>query len=165
MATASEISLLSSNNNNESIDDINHQNVDQNNLAVQGYDLTEYFSNNRAVKGTKDFQFVHRGIKYNFITDKNMKKFSKAPENYIPQFGGYCAYGFAFDDKGRGRLGKYSINPKSFKITDGKLYLFYKAWGSDALLDWNKAESQYIHKAIKVWKEIVKGERADILDK
>ena len=72
---------------------------------------------------------THRGIKYLFLNEKNRELFDVNPEVYLPEFGGYCAYGFAFEEKEKGRLGKYSVDPKSFKVVDGKLYRFYKAWG------------------------------------
>ena len=150
---------------NTEFDDIDHQNVDSRMIAVQGYDLTEYFTNNHAVKGLKEYMYIYRGIRYFFLTLKNKELFKSNPEAYLPQYGGYCAYGFAFEEKERGRLGKYSINPKSFKVIDEKLYLFYKAWGNDVVKDWNTDEDRFIEKANRIWKEIVEGKMYDISKK
>lgn len=147
------------------INDINHQNVDSQNLAVQGYDLTEYFVNNRAIKGSNNFVSTYKGIKYYFVNSYNKSIFEYNPESYLPQFGGYCAYGFAFEEKEKGRLGKYSVNPESFKVVNGKLYLFYKAWGNDVVKDWNRDEERFIEKANRIWKEIVEGKMYDIAKK
>jgi len=155
----------SMNKKNKSFDDIDHQNIDENNVALQGYDLTEYFTNNRAISGSDEFMHIYRGIKYFFLNEKNKELFASNPEIYLPQFGGYCAYGFAFEEKEKGRLGKYSINPESFKLTNGKLYLFYKSFGNDVVQDWNKDENRYIEKAERIWKEIVEGRMYNISKK
>ena len=58
------------------------------------------------------------------------------PEEYLPQFDGYCAYGIAKSGK------KYKINPTTFDIVDGKLYLFFdntdKGKKINTLLPWKE---------------------------
>lgn len=95
----------------------------QNNLTkkgviAKGYDVTEYFNNN-AVKGDSKFQSTFNGAIYYFVNEKNKAVFDANPEAFIPQYGGYCAY--AIGEKNS----KVSINPKSYLVEDGKLYLFY----------------------------------------
>ena len=68
---------------------------------------------------------------------------------YVPQYGGYCAYAIA--DKGK----KVSIDPETFEIRDGKLYLFYNAWGTNTLKMWLKEDVKGLQeKADKNWEDI-----------
>jgi len=100
-------------------------------FIAEGYDVVAYFDN-EAIEGNNNFITILDGIKYKFHTQKNLNTFIKSPEKYIPQYGGYCAYAIAVNAK------KVSINPQTFEIRDGKLYLFYNAWGTNTLELWKK---------------------------
>jgi hypothetical protein len=80
----------------------------------------------------------------------NKEYFSKNPSKYEPQFGGWCA--FAMGDSGE----KVEINPETFKIIDGKLYLFYNAFFNNTLKSWNKDEANLKAKATSNWNKIIK---------
>lgn len=97
--------------------------------VAQGYDVIEYF-NNKAVKGIKSYTATYDGASFKFSNEKNLKTFEANPTKYIPQYGGYCAYAIA--QKGK----KVGINPETFEIRDGKLYLFYNSWGTNTLEKW-----------------------------
>lgn len=97
--------------------------------AVEGYDVTEYF-NNQAKEGSNTYVYEYDGTKFKFVSQDNLEKFKSNPDKYIPEYGGYCAYAVA--DKGK----KVKINPETFEIRDGKLYLFYNAWGTNTLEMW-----------------------------
>lgn len=99
--------------------------------VAEGYDVTEYF-NNKAVKGNKKYTATHDGVNYQFVSQKNLDKFKANPSKFAPQYGGYCAYAVA--DKGK----KVDINPETFEIRDGKLYLFYNSWGVNTLEKWQE---------------------------
>ncbi|WP_299763964.1 YHS domain-containing (seleno)protein [uncultured Dokdonia sp.] len=99
--------------------------------VAEGYDVTEYF-NNKAVEGDKKFTTEHDGVKFKFVSQANLDKFKANPDKYTPQYGGYCAYAVA--DKGK----KVSVDPKTFEIRDGKLYLFYNSWGVNTLEKWQE---------------------------
>ena len=98
-------------------------------FAANGYDVVSYFTN-KAEKGDKKFTSEFDGVKYKFASKANLEMFRKAPENYIPQYGGYCAYAIG------AKAEKVSIDPKTFEIRDGKLYLFYNSWGTNTLKMW-----------------------------
>jgi len=73
-----------------------------------------------------------------------------APDQYLPEYGGFCAYAIAKDGK------KVGVNPKTFTITDGKLYLFYNSWGVNTLNKWNEEGAQDLqNKADAKWKTII----------
>ncbi len=124
-----------------------HFNLEKN-LAIQGYDPVAYFKQNAAVKGSKDLAVFHQGATYNFSSAANKEAFKKDPAQYEPQYGGWCAY--AMGSKGE----KVPIDPKTFKITNGKLYLFYNKFFNNTLTDWNKDETDLMNKANVNWGKI-----------
>lgn len=137
--------------------DGNFHNVDQEGLAVSGYDLIEYFVSNKPAKGSPAFEYTYEGVKYHFLSEENKTTFSKNPQKYLPQFGGYCAYGLAMDSGINGNPpGKYPVDPQTFKIIDGKLYLFWNSGGLNALPYWERAEDTHLKKAKERWAEIHK---------
>ncbi len=120
------------------------------NFAAQGYDVVSYFQDNPQ-KGDKKITHTHEGVQYKFASQENKEAFTSNPEMYIPQYGGYCAYAVAV--KGE----KVSVNPKTYLITDGKLYLFYNSWGVNTLGKWNDEDPAELQKeADKRWMDITK---------
>ena len=129
-----------------------YYNLDDNKLAVQGYDLVAYQLENKAIKGSPEYQAKHHDATYYFISAENKTSFLKDPESYLPAYGGYCAYGVGMSRDGGGNLpGKYPVNPEAFKIVEGKLCLFYDAEDFKALPYWNAAEVQLLESANKQW--------------
>lgn len=47
------------------------------------------------------------------------------------------------------------IDPLTYKITNGRLFLFYKGFFGNALDIWNKDEPNLTRRADQHWKEIV----------
>lgn len=116
--------------------------------AAKGYDVVAYF-NNDPQKGEQAFSTIHAGAKYKFKDQTNLDTFLDNPEMFVPQYGGYCAYAVATDAK------KVGINPKSFQIKDGKLYLFYDSIFADTLEKWNEAGPEMLQKrADENWEKI-----------
>lgn len=101
----------------------------QKGFVAEGYDVVSYFDN-KAIKGSNDFQTSYRGSKFKFSSNENLETFLKDPEAYLPEYGGYCAYAIALKNK------KVKIDPETFEIRDNKLYLFYNAWGTNTLKLW-----------------------------
>ncbi len=118
------------------------------NVAIQGYDPVAYFKQNKAVKGKKEIASSFQGVVYYFSSVANKEAFAKNPASYEPQYGGWCA--FAMGDYGK----KVEINPETFKIVDGKLYLFYNAYFNNTLKSWNKDEVNLKKKADASWKKL-----------
>lgn len=128
---------------------ISHYNL-ENKIAIQGYDPVAYFVNGKAIKGKKDVFTSYQGVIYKFSSNQNKDAFLKNPSEYEPQYGGWCAYAM-------GSTGdKIEINPETFKISNGKLYLFYNAYFNNTLKSWNKNETALKVKADTNWKKIIK---------
>ncbi|WP_204344179.1 YHS domain-containing (seleno)protein [Psychroserpens algicola] len=128
------------------------QTIDYNTKAgyvAKGYDVVAYF-NNEAIKGRDTFQTTYDDVKFKFSSEANLNTFKNNPQRYIPQYGGYCAYAVAVDSK------KIDINPKTFEIRDGKLYLFYNSWFNNTLTSWKKNNVKGLQeKADQHW-EVIK---------
>ncbi len=124
-----------------------HFNLDET-LAIQGYDPVSYFSG-EAKEGSEDLAVTYQGATYYFSSERNRDAFIASPENYEPQYGGWCAYAIGANGE------KVSVNPETFKILDGKLYLFYNAFLTNTLKSWNKDETNLKAKADENWKGIV----------
>jgi len=117
-------------------------------LAIEGYDPVTYFTRNKAVKGKKEFAVYNQGATYYFSSAENKELFKKNPAQYEPQYGGWCAY--AMGAKGE----KVTVDPETFKIVNGKLYLFYNQLFNNTLKDWNKDEQNLCARANASWNRI-----------
>jgi YHS domain-containing protein len=106
-------------------------------FIAEGYDVVSYFEN-KAEEGSKAFATTYKGVKFKFTTKAHLETFIANPEQYIPEYGGYCAYAVAENGK------KVSIDAETFEIRDGKLYLFYNSWGINTLESWLKKEPKLL---------------------
>ncbi len=121
-------------------------NVGSDKLAIAGYDPVSYFKGSPA-EGSKDIALTIDGIVYRFASNDNRKAFAEEPGKYKPAYGGWCATAMA---EGK----KVEIDPKNYKITNGRLFLFFKAWYANAINDWNKDEKNMTARADAAWKKI-----------
>lgn len=117
-------------------------------LALEGYDPISYFSNN-PIEGKPQLSFTYKSITYWFANQTNLNQFKSNPDQYEPAYGGWCAY--AMGETGE----KVKVDPKTYKILNGHLYLFYNFRGNNTLTDWNKNEKDLKSKADLNWKKIV----------
>lgn len=120
-------------------------------VAVRGYDVVEYHRSNKAVKGREEFTLLHNGIMYRFSNEDNLKNFEMDPAAYMPAHGGWCSSAMAF-----GR--KVDINPESFVVENGRLFLFYKGIRGDGKKDWLANQPQWLKDADVHW-ETISGEK------
>ena len=105
------------------------------NLAIEGYDPVSYFDNMPS-EGKPEIKITHKGVVYQFANQINLNKFKTTPDKYEPAYGGWCA--FAMGESGE----KVKVDPETYKIIEGKLYLFYNFWGNNTLSDWNQQEKK-----------------------
>ena len=125
--------------------------VDKDGLAIGGYDVVAYFSG-KATRGTSKFSVKHNERKYHFSSKENKDAFAKSPVQYLPQFDGYCAWGVG------AKKSKFPINPETFDIIDGKLYLFFngpfKKGTLNTLTPWNTETSKLLKDSHLNWKKM-----------
>jgi YHS domain-containing protein len=126
---------------------VKHFNI-KSTIAIEGYDPVSYFLGKPQV-GREDLGYSYNGITYWFSSPTNLSKFKTSPDKYEPAYGGWCAY--AMGESGE----KVKIDPETYKILEGKLYLFYNFWGNNTLKSWNKAEEKLKQKADRNWRGIV----------
>jgi YHS domain-containing protein len=113
--------------------------------AVGGYDAVSYFSG-APVQGSGDFKTTWKDAEWRFASQANLDAFKASPENYAPQYGGYCAYAVA---KGATAPG----DPTVYKVVDGKLYLNLS---SSVQSLWVKDIPGFIKAADKNWPGVLK---------
>ena len=117
-------------------------------VALEGYCPVAYFAVNKPVKGKPEHASIHNGVTYHFVSAQAKQTFDANPEKYIPAYGGWCAFGMAIQDK-------FPVDPRNFKIVDGKLMLFLKNTNVDARALWNKGDkSDQVAKADAHWKKV-----------
>lgn len=85
-------------------------------LALHGYDPVAYFTEGAPVRGQHAYTVVHEGAAYRFASAEHQRLFEAAPARYLPQYGGYCAYGVALGKK-------FDGDPRLWLIHDDRLYL------------------------------------------
>jgi len=116
-------------------------------LAIQGYDPVSYLDG-QAEKGSPSNAVVYEGVTYHFSSIAHREKFKIDPAKYEPQYGGWCAYAM-------GKTGeKVEVDPKTFKVLNGKLFLFYNKYINNTLKSWNKDEKNLNASADINWKKI-----------
>ncbi|HKQ31991.1 MAG TPA: YHS domain-containing (seleno)protein [Thermodesulfobacteriota bacterium] len=109
-----------------------------------GYDPVAYFTESKAVKGSGRYTAEHQGVTYLFSNESNRDAFKKDPAQYLPAYGGYCAYGVAIGKK-------FWADPAVWEIVDGTLYLNLD---KSIQQEWDKDKTGYITKAESNWSSI-----------
>ena len=112
--------------------------------AIRGYDPVAYFTEGKAVKGNENLTYHWHDADWYFSSTQNLNSFSKNPDKYVPQYGGYCAYGLSEGHKA-------PTDPDAWTIVDGKLYLNYS---KDVRTKWRENEKERIEKADKNWPQL-----------
>lgn len=116
----------------------------ENGIAMREFDAVSYFKG-RPLKGNSKFYHQHKGITYYFANQENLDEFKKSPDKYEPAYGGWCAYTVALNGD------RVKINPATYKIIDGRLYLFYNFNSDNRLIKWNKEEKRLKAAANNNW--------------
>ena len=120
-------------------------------IGADGYDVVAYFSEEKAVRGAKEFAAEYDGQTWHFSTAKNRNLFAAAPEKYAPQYGGYCAYAASLQAQAFG-------DPEVWTVHNKKLYFNYN---TPTRAKWEVGVNGRITKSDVYWRdEVLKKLRA-----
>jgi YHS domain-containing protein len=106
-------------------------------IAIKGYDPVGYFVDGKAERGSTAYSQEWLGATWLFSSDEHRRLFAGAPMSYAPQYGGLCAEGVP-----NGEV-TVNIEPDSWQIVDGKLYLSAGANFQQRKLNLAKAEGKW----------------------
>jgi len=87
-----------------------------NGIGLKGYDPVAYFITGHSTPGVDAYTYHWKGVTYRLASAENQERFKTDPEQYLPQYGGYCAYAMSLN-----RIA--DIDPDRWAIVGGKLYL------------------------------------------
>jgi YHS domain-containing protein len=121
-------------------------------LGAHGIDVVSLTTIHDDAEGSATYTVVVDGVAYYFENEANAAKFESAPDRYLPQYGGFCAYAVALGKK-------FDGDPRYADIVDGKLYLFVNA---DIYAEYKKDSRKILRKAKKVWPSIQHTAIADL---
>lgn len=129
---------------------VDQYNVTKSRPALAGYDPVAYFpvGGAKPAKGKPEFEHTDRGITYRFATLENMELFRSNPDRFIPAHGGWCSWAMAADGS------RVEVDPKSYLIADGRLFLFYKDILNDTRAKFQKETALNIARADANWKRL-----------
>ncbi len=113
-------------------------------LALRGYDPVAYFTEGKPMAGEFDITAEYMDATYRFASEANKEIFMADPAKYVPQYGGYCAFGLA-------QGYKFDGDPEVWKIVDDKLYLNLAPKVSEI---WQKDIAGNIASADENWMEV-----------
>ena len=120
--------------------------TDSSGVAIKGYDAVAYFTEARAIKGKKEFEFRWQDTRWYFVSAAHRDIFAANAELYAPKFGGFCALGMTSGEM-------CAADPQSWTIVDGKLYMKFDRATRDR---WRPNKAENIKKAEENWTKISK---------
>jgi len=87
-------------------------------VAIGGYDVVAYFTEEEPVRGRAILQSRWKGARWFFATQEHRKMFEADPEKYAPAYGGYCA--MCVSATGDATT---AGDPEIFLLHEGRLFL------------------------------------------
>jgi hypothetical protein len=86
-------------------------------IALRGFDPVAYFTETQPQRGSEQFWYAFDDAVYLFKSAEHRAKFIADPEQYAPQYEGYCAGGVS-------RGYKTEPDPEAWAILNGRLFVF-----------------------------------------
>lgn len=111
---------------------------------LQGYDIVSYFRPSGPILGLSKYSYRYNGQLHIFSSPQNMEDFKLSPAQYLPEYGGFCAYGMVYGMKS-------GVDPLQYDIIDGKLYLHIDGGMQKR---WHRKIGRYIKKGDRAWKKL-----------
>ncbi len=126
-------------------------NIDNSNIALQGYSPVSYLDLGIAQKGLKQYKSEYEKVIYYFTSTDQKAVFDKNPAKYKPQYGGFCAFGVYAG-------AKFRPDPNKFIVKDGKYFLYLYNLELDAQQLWlaEKNHNKLMSVANKNWDKLSK---------
>lgn len=121
--------------------DNDHDHAAMMRTAAAGYDLVSYFAGQPPLRGASTFVAEHEGRRYFFASAANVALFRAAPERYLPQYDGLCAFAMSRD-------ADVIADPTVYAVIDDKLY-FNRSAGVQR--KWESAIADSIRRADAHW--------------
>jgi len=119
-------------------------NVDEDGIALRGYDPVSYQVSGEPLPGSRRYSAVYSEGTFLFNSSENRERFLTSPERYVPAYGGFCSYGV--------RVGKkFDGDPQVWKVVDGRLYLQLDH-GTQRV--WIKDVQKNIRVADRLWQSV-----------
>jgi hypothetical protein len=111
-------------------------------IALHGYDAVAYFKGGHPTVGDARIAMVHGDATYRFSSKANHEAFAANPGHYVPQFGGFCAFGASVG-------AKFDGDPMVWRIVNDKLYVnlspdIQTEWFKDIPGNITKAETNWV---------------------
>ena len=122
-------------------------------IAIDGHDTVQYhtpdtISQHREIKGQKHYSVEWNNATWLFASQASADKFKSNPEQYVPQYNGFCSNALALDE------GLIRTDGTVWEFFGGQLHMFYAERGRQRWLngDWNS------YKAIadEAWEQLRK---------
>ncbi|MBL4847345.1 MAG: hypothetical protein JKY65_17640 [Planctomycetes bacterium] len=125
-----------------------HYDLEDCNVALEGYDPVAYFSEGAAREGSAGIEAEHEGLVFRFASEANRDAFLAEPTAYPLAYGGWCAYAVAGD-------GTFDADPESFLVREGRLFLFHDSIFFDAKKAWLEGGHKSLARSADVhWHEM-----------
>lgn len=115
-------------------------------VALSGYDPVAFFTDAKPVNGSPFITAEYQGATYFFANEEHKNLFGAKSDAYVPQFGGYCAFGVALDKL-------LPVDISTWQVREGKLYLNLNA---EILKGFNADFDAQLAKAKKNWVGLAK---------
>jgi len=115
-------------------------------IAVGGFDTVAFFTDKKPVNGDPGISSSYHGATYIFASKEHKDLFDASPEQYLPQCGGFCAFGVSVN-----ALFPVDI-VHTWQVRDGKLYFNLN---KSILKSFNKDFAGNVAKADKNWPDLV----------
>ena len=132
--------------------------VAANPAGLDGYDPVSYFQG-PPQRGNAAITAEHDGVTYRFLSEANRERFLASPERYAPQYGGWCATAVS-----EGTTAE--VDPLSYTIADGRLFVFYRGPLGDLRPLWKENEQERQANADRNWPTMAgRGQREERSDR
>ncbi len=118
--------------------------VSETRVGLSGYDPVAYFTDGHPEKGSAEFTAAFDGTTYWFTNAEHRALFVADPDHYAPRFNGYCTVQVS-------RGVKYEADPETWRIADGKLWVF---GGPKAVTAFDDKKEDVIARATENWPEV-----------